>query len=411
MRPFTLIVLALTVWLAAGCGAKLDGKIQVSIWHQKSGPERDLFVQLIGRFMQENPDVAVEALYREPEELRNLYIIAAVAGKGPDLVNGAADNVGVFELTKTIQPVDGILDAAFLEGFIPEGIVRWNGHPWLVADQLGNQLALVCNDAKMTRAPATLDELISMSQELTKDLDGDGKTDVYGLNWNYREPYFFIPFLTAFGGWVMDETGHPTLDTPETVAALQFILDLRDKYQVIPKEGDYEIAEMLYKEGRTAMIINGPWAWAGYGVGVAGRSTAHPLPVNSATGIPAASMVAAKGYSVNVNVGPEKKEAVGRLLRFLTGSEVQAVMAREVLTYPVRRDVVESEVVLGNPTLLASRKMIAHSRPIPIQPQMRQIWDGMRGPYQLVMSGAVTAQEGARLMQRECEKKIADSNL
>jgi arabinogalactan oligomer/maltooligosaccharide transport system substrate-binding protein len=65
----------------------------------------------------------------------------------------------------------------------------------------------------------------------------------------------------------------------------------------------------------------------------------------------------------------------------------------------------------NNPALLASMEQIEHGRPIPIVPQMRQIWDGMRGPYQLVMNGAITAQEAARLMQREAEKNIADSNL
>ena len=48
---------------------------------------------------------------------------------------------------------------------------------------------------------------------------------------------------------------------------------------------------------------------------------------------------------------------------------------------------------------------------MPILPQMRAIWEGMRGPYQLVMNGAITAQEAAKRMQREAEKNIADSNL
>ncbi|MBA3651247.1 MAG: hypothetical protein H0W66_07155 [Chthoniobacterales bacterium] len=37
--------------------------------------------------------------------------------------------------------------------------------------------------------------------------------------------------------------------------------------------------------------------------------------------------------------------------------------------------------------------------------------EGMRGPYQLVMSGAITAKEASRRMPREAVKNIADSNL
>jgi len=65
----------------------------------------------------------------------------------------------------------------------------------------------------------------------------------------------------------------------------------------------------------------------------------------------------------------------------------------------------------ANPTLTASMQQIEHGRPMPIMPQMRAIWEGMRGPYQLVMNGAITAKEAAKRMQREAEKNIADSNL
>jgi maltose-binding protein MalE len=64
----------------------------------------------------------------------------------------------------------------------------------------------------------------------------------------------------------MDDQGRPTLDNKQIVRAIQFVLDLRDKYKIIPREGDDDIADMLFKESRTAMIINGPWSWAAYGV-------------------------------------------------------------------------------------------------------------------------------------------------
>jgi len=54
---------------------------------------------------------------------------------------------------------------------------------------------------------------------------------------------------------------------------------------------------------------------------------------------------------------------------------------------------------------------IERGRRMPIMPQVRAIWEGMRGPYQLLMNGAITAQEAAHRMQRESEKNIADSNL
>jgi maltose-binding protein MalE len=406
VRAFLLLS---SLALATGCHRVPDRRTHILIWHQKIGVERDLFNELVREYNATHPDRLVETLYKENEELRNLYIIAAVADQGPDLVFGPADNVGVFVTTQTIRPLDEIFGPEFFDRFIPQGIVDWKGSRWLAADQIGNHLTLVYDPALVSSPPKTLAELVATGQRLTKDDNGDGKMDEYGLTWNYREPFFFIPFLTGFGGWVMDAKGRPALDNEHTVRAIQFVLDLRDKYRIIPKEGDYEIADMLFKEKRCAMIINGPWSWAGYGVPQ--RSMVAPLPVNEDTGLWCEPMISAKGYSVNASVRPTKFAAIREVVTYLTSAEVQERMARELATMPVDKKVLASPAIRNNPALMASMEQIAHGRQMPIVPQMRQIWEGMRGPYQLVMNGAISAREAARRMQREAEKNIANSNL
>ncbi|HEY1771281.1 MAG TPA: extracellular solute-binding protein [Chthoniobacterales bacterium] len=401
------ILLLLALVSLGACARAPDTRVHIRIWHQKIGAERDLFNEFVSQCNAAHPDRVVETLYKENEELRNLYIIAAVAGQGPDLIYGPADNVGVLVTTQTIQPLDRIFDRKFFDRFTPQGLVDWKGAHWLAADQIGNHLALVYNKALVPQPPRTLDELIALGQRLTtNEKNGERR---YGLTWNYREPFFFIPFLTAFGGWVMDANGRPTLDNEQTVRALQFVLDLRDKYKIIPKEGDYEIADMLFKEARAAIIINGPWSWAGYGVPT--KSMIAPLPFNSETGDWCEPMISAKGYSVSANVPATKLAAVRDVVDYLTSAEVQEKMALQLATTPVDRSVIASPAIRNNPALQASMEQIAHGRPMPIAPQMRQIWEGMRGPYQLVMNGAITAEEAAREMQREAEKNIADSNL
>jgi maltose-binding protein MalE len=406
-RAFALLLVVASI--ATGCSRGTDPKRRIQIWHQKISAERDLFHEQIKRFNAAHPEYVVEALYKENEELRNLFVIAAVAGQGPEIIYGPSDNVGVLVTTQTVLPLDRVFPPEFFERFIPQGIVSWKDERWLAADQIGNHLTLVYNTTLVPQPPKTLQELVAIGQSLTKDLNGDGKMDQYGLTWNYREPFFFIPFLTGFGGSVMDEQGRPTLDNEATVRAIQFVLDLRDRYQIIPKEGDYEIADMLFKEKRTAMIVNGPWSWGGYGV--PGENMVAPLPQNAENGQWCAPMISAKGYAVNVNAAPEKLPIIRELIDYLTSAPVQEEMAAKLSTSPTAKTVLESPVMQSNPALVASMQQIERGRPMPIMPQMRQIWEGMRGPYQLVMNGAITAQEGARLMQREAEKNIADSNL
>lgn len=411
---FLALLLALCVAVGGCAGASgppPEGEpVVVRIWHQKDAAERQFLDDWAAAYNASQDSVVVETLYKETEELRNHYVFAAIGGKGPDLIFGPADNMGTLGITETIRPLDDLVDPAFLAGFTDDGRVTYDGKLYGLADQIGNHLTFVYNPALLPEPPATLAELAALGSTLTKDLDGDGDPDQYALVWNYTEPFFFIPFLTSFGGWVMDDAGNPTLDTPETVAAIQYVLDLRDRYDVIPREADYETAKALFRDDYAAATIDGPWSWGGYrDAGVDVQLT--PLPVNEETGLYAQPMAAAKAYSLNPAVPDWKLPAVLGVLRMLTGDEVQAQMARQLATIPVRTAVRQSDVMESSDALRQSLAQIEHSRPMPTAPQMRQIWDAMRGPYQLVMNGQVTAAEGARLMQEQAEKRIADTFL
>lgn len=408
MTRFLIFISILLVGVSTlSCGPP-DDRVRIRIWHQKDGGERPFFERAVAEYNRENPDRLVEVLYRETEELRNLFIVASVGGSGPDLVFGPADNVSLFAMTDAVMPIDRVLGEPFLAQFSEEGIIGWEGERWMVADQVGNHLAFVYNRRLLQRPPETTDEMLSMLDRVMRD--SRAGNEVYGLTWNYTEPFFFVPFLTGFGGWFMDEEGNPTLDTPETVRAIEFVLALRDRHRLIPRQSDYNVAETLFKDQRAASIINGPWAWAGYGTAGVDYAIA-PLPIMSETGLRCAPLVAAKGYSINANVPEEKLPYIRHLLEYLTGPAMQSRMARELATIPVIESVQNSDVVQRNPILQASLRQAELGVPMPLEPQMRQIWDGMRGPYQLVMNGAVSAEEGARLMQRNVEARIRDAQL
>ncbi len=409
--PLALVLAALVAGCAGPSGPPPPGEpVVVRIWHQKDAAEREFLQDWAAAYNARQDTVRLETLYKETEELRNHYVFAAIGDKGPDLIFGPADNMGTLGLTETIRPLDDLVDPAFLAGFTDDGRVMYDGRVYGLADQIGNHLTFVYNAAILDEPPATLADLARLGSTLTTDTDGDGDPDQYALVWNYTEPFFFIPFLTSFGGWVMDDAGRPTLDTPETVAAIQYVLDLRDRYNVIPREADYETSKALFRDDYAAATIDGPWSWSGYaeaGVDV----KLHPLPINEVTGLYARPMAAAKAYSLNPAVPDWKLPAVLGVLRLLTDDAIQADMARQLATIPVRTAVRESDVMTSSVELTESLAQIEHSLPMPTQPQMRQIWDAMRGPYQLVMNGQVTAQEGARLMQEQAEKRIADTFL
>jgi arabinogalactan oligomer/maltooligosaccharide transport system permease protein len=402
------LVLLAIAFGASGC-TRAENVNRIVIWHQMRVDEREILQAQIEGFMKANPGIVVEQMYKETEELRSGFIVAAIAGQGPDLVYGPSDQIGPFEVMGIIEPLEGLFDSAFLGSFIPQGLTYYHNHLYQIADKLGNHLTLIYNKDMVQQPPETDEDLIALGMKLTVDRNGDGKPEVYGLSWNYTEPFFFIPFMTGFGGWVMTDDGRPTLDNQGTIDGLNFIRDLRDKYHIIPAESDYNIADMLFKDGKSAMIINGDWSWAGYRKAGVNFGVA-PLPRISRTGLWCAPMISPKGYSINANVRDAKRELVVRLLRFLMEPSVQLETARALNTMPTRREAVQSEFVQEDDILRNSAMQIERGRPMPVVPELRAIWDAMRPSYQAVLGGAKTPWQAARDMQALALRKIAEMN-
>ena len=407
MRDLFVLCLSLLMFIVSCSEDK--NEIRIVIWHQKPPGEREVLESAVKKYMLEHPNVKVIVLYKETEELRSAYIISAVAGKGPDIVYGPSDQIGVFEVLGIIKPLEEIFDTSFINQFDPRGLLWYKGHLYQIGDQIGNHLFLLYNKKLIKKPPEMMSELINIGKEITKDIDGDGKIDQYGLVWNYTEPFFFIPFLTGFGGWVMDSVGNPTLNTEATVKALKFVRDLKDKYKIVPRECDYNTADALFKEGRAGMLINGPWSIGGYKkAGVDFGITR--IPKVDETGLWSSPMVAIKGYSINVNVDESKMPYVIELFKYLVSPEVQLEHTKVLGTIPTHKKALESEIVKGDPLIQASISQMEVGRQMPVVPELRAIWDAMRPYYQAVLGGTISSEEAAEKMQQLAIKKIEEMN-
>jgi arabinogalactan oligomer/maltooligosaccharide transport system permease protein len=404
---FVQVIVLLSVLLIS-C-AKHQDPNRIVIWHQMRVDERLILEEQMKKYMQIHPQVRVEAIYKETESLRSDYIIAAIAKQGPDLVYGPSDQVGPFQVMNIILPMENLFEKQWLDSFNPKALTWYNGHLYQIADKLGNHLTLVYNKKLVQKPPTTDEELIALGKQLTKDIDGDGKIDQYGLVWNYTEPFFFIPFLSGFGGWVMDEQGYPTLNSQANINALKFIRDLRDVYKIIPAEADYNVADALFKDGKAAMIVNGDWSWSGYvkagiDIGIV------PLPKIMKSGLWCAPMVSPKGFSINSNVPKEKLPLVVEFLKFFMEPDNQLHTAKILNTMPTRIALYSDPFIKNNEILINSQKQIALGKPMPVVPELRAIWDAMRPPYQAVLGGAMTPEQAAAVMQELAVKKIAEMN-
>lgn len=404
---FSLILLSTQLFIGCSSGPANEGRIV--IWHQMRPDERAVLQGQIQRYLQSNLGLKIDEIYKETEELRNGFVIASIAGQGPDLVYGPSDPVGIYEATNTVKPLESLFNKAELSKFDSTGLLYYRGHLYMIADKIGNHLALVYNKKYVLEPPQTDSALIALSHQIQAKYGSvAGRPNVYGIVWNYTEPFFFVPFLTGFGGWVFASDGTtPTLDTDSMVNGLRFVMDLRDKYKIIPNESDYEIADALFKDGKAAMLINGDWSWSGYlqaGIDIG----ISPLPVILETGLRCAPMTSPKGYSVNNNVSPEKLPHVLALMRFLLSEECQLETSLTLNTAPTRKRLYETPEIQGSEIIRNSLLQIRYGRPMPVVPEMRAVWDAMRPGYQSVMGGAQSPKAAAISMQQLVEKKIRD---
>ncbi len=408
MKKSLILLAVVSALIIAGCGGSGEKDKTITIWHQM-GPEGRVVLDSVCSAWGAEHGIKIVTLYKETEELRSTYQTAAIAGGGPELIYGPSDQVGPLSVMGIIASLDTILTPEFLDRFDKRGLVRFEGKLYSVADRIGNHLCLVYNKDLVPTPPQNTDELVEIGKALTIDENGDGNPDSYGLVWNFTEPYFFVPWLSGFGGWVMNGAGEPTLDSEATIRALSFLVFLRDTAKIVPAELDYDIADALFKDGKAGMIINGPWSWGGYKKAGINFGLAR-IPMISGTGKWPAPMVSPKGYSINKNVGGAKLAGVAALLEYLTSPEVQLAYTKVLGTIPSDLAARKDPIVTDDPLVNASAMQMEVGRQMPVRPELRAVWDGMKPPYQAVLSGSMAPAKAAAEMQRLAEQKIAEMN-
>ncbi|MFH1842087.1 MAG: extracellular solute-binding protein [bacterium] len=402
----TLLVLG--PFLITGCG-RVDRSTTIAIWEQMDPVERALLDTNLIRFVEQNPQYAhfqFDRVHYRPDDIHIQFQTAAMAYSGPNLVYGPSDKVGPYTIMGLIEPLDEFLPETVLGRFDPASLPTLEGHVWGLPDQIGNHLTLVANRAYVDSIPSDTETWLAQLHELTVDEDGNGHPEIYGLVFNFIEPFWLAPWLGGYGGWVMDEAGNPTLDSEAMASAIEFLQRLKES-GVIPRECTYPVADTLFKEGKAAYIINGPWSWSDYreaGIEI----VITPLPMVTETGLWPSPMTSPKCYSVNRYHDPATTECTRALLDFLTSTEAQVELALAAGVQPTDLAARAHPAVLADATLIASQRQIEKGRQMPIVAEMRAIWDAMRPPYQSALNGRLTSVEAARQMQERAERTIRE---
>jgi len=250
------------------------------LWHGLTGSDGAVFAELLQQFSEANPDICLNSEGYGWDVFFQKYPTAVAAGTPPDMVIFHAAEVPQMATQGLMVPMDDVLfndgtlnkadfNETLLNAITVDGqtmAVPFDNHGWLLwyNTKLMEDAGLDPNVL-----PANGEEFIAMAQQLTVDVNGKhpneegfDKDNVAVWAIDYTWPRYTIPStLWQFGGAVVSPDGKTaTLNSPESIAAVQFWHDLMYKYYVAPPAVPGKMwAGDLYKNNALVFMWEGTW--------------------------------------------------------------------------------------------------------------------------------------------------------
>ncbi len=378
--------------------------VNITLWTKEGEADGGLqYVQaLADAYTAANPTVTFQVVNKEVETLREDFQTASLANAAPDLLWTVSDHVGPFQAADLIMPVDGVMDTSkFVESAVVAVQLPGETGTWGVPISNGNHLMLLFNKDMVPEAPADTDAFIVAAKAATTG-------DVYGFVYNQTEPFWLVPWLGGFGGKVFAADGvTPTLNTPEMVATLKFLSDIKTVEKIIPQESDYNGADTLFKEGKAAMIVNGDWSLGGYKEALGDKLGVAPLPMVKSTGLWPAPYTSGVFFMMPKGLEGAKLDAVKGFVEFATNEANQLDMVTKLSRLPALKVALENELITSDPILAGSAGQMQNGTPMPIVLEMRCIWDSAKPEMQAVLNGQSTPEDAAAKMQSSAETCVS----
>jgi len=328
--------------------------------------------------------------------MRSQMLLKSQAGTPPNLSEPVLAWVpqlveaGILEpLTNymTEEELDAYVQSAVNDSVIdgvPYAVPLWHGPILLYANT-----ELMKKAGLPIRRPRDIYEFMDWIEKI-----GSLDKDIIGFSMrNVRSPnsgFWFVPWIWAFGGELVDEQGAPSLNTKEFRDALAFYSWCTDN-GYSPKGIDASTSRIIFAQGRAGFVFDGPWLR-----GMLRGMTDNPdiddmyqvfMVPDGVTGEP---WTIANPTSLVVLKDSENKEMTFEFIKYLTSNpKMSELLAEKMGNFPTYRKFVETDPRMQTPFYQEFAKQMPYSRALPWKDER---WPGLEEILANAVSQAIAGE-------------------
>ena len=319
--------------------------VKFSSWGSQT--ETELLKPLLKEFETQNPDIKIEFIHIPQNYFQKLHLLFA-SNLAPDVVF-----INNYYAPKYIQ-------SGLLEDLTPffdkkkyfeksyQGFT-YDNKIYVIPRDVSN-LVVYYNKNLFNKYNVhyptdswTIKDYIKTAKQLTKDIDNDNKTDLWGTSFE-KDIIFWLPYLFSNNASILsDDTKTLTINKKEAVESIELYSALVNKYKIAPSKADNASLTMaqLFLQQKLAMQISGRWLVPKYRAEASFDWDIAPFPKGT---IGSVVNIDASGYAISKS-SKHKKEAL-KFVKFISSKNSLEKLTQSGLIIPARKDTAYSEKFL-----------------------------------------------------------------
>ncbi len=368
-----MLAAAAMALLAAGCGGAEDrspvADAATSATFMAFGEPEELkaYRTLISGFQKSHPGTTIKLIEAsDRQDLLARLSTSFAGGTPPDLFLLNYRFYAQFAAKGVLEPVQSRVNTSKVfrqQDFYKQALdaFRFKGTLTCLPQNISSLVVYynkkLLRQAKVAEPKAgwTWKQMVAAAKKLTKDLNGDKKTDQYGLGVE-ASIIRVAPFVWSNGGEVVDNQRKPTrftLNTPAARAALGEFLKLHTVYGVIPGDNELEAEddESRFQNGRMAMVLSSRRSTPAFRTITKFDWDIAPLPKLKQQ----AGILHSDAYCMPK--ASKQKDAAWKFIEYAVGPKGAPVIARTGRTVPSLKSVANSKAFL-DPRAKPSRSKV-----------------------------------------------------